>query len=43
MWDPAVYGRFGDERSRPFFELVARDSGRATRARSSTSAAAPAS
>jgi len=24
MWDPAVYGRFGDERSRPFFELVAR-------------------
>ncbi|MDG4824364.1 trans-aconitate 2-methyltransferase [Asanoa sp. WMMD1127] len=24
MWDPAVYGRFGDERSRPFHELVAR-------------------
>lgn len=24
MWDPAVYGRYGDERSRPFFELVAR-------------------
>jgi trans-aconitate 2-methyltransferase len=24
MWDPAVYGRFGDERSRPFFELVGR-------------------
>ncbi|HEV7709038.1 MAG TPA: trans-aconitate 2-methyltransferase [Asanoa sp.] len=24
MWDPAVYSRFGDERSRPFFELVAR-------------------
>ncbi|GIF74395.1 methyltransferase domain-containing protein [Asanoa siamensis] len=24
MWDPNVYGRFGDERSRPFHELVAR-------------------
>ena len=24
MWDPAVYGRFGDERSRPFFDLVTR-------------------
>src|SRR5688572_28471360 len=24
MWDPAVYRRYGDERSRPFFELVAR-------------------
>jgi trans-aconitate 2-methyltransferase len=24
MWDPGVYGRYGDERSRPFFELVAR-------------------
>ena len=24
MWDPAVYGRYGDERSRPFFELVGR-------------------
>src|SRR5690349_12408312 len=23
-WDPAEYGRFGDERSRPFFDLVAR-------------------
>lgn len=24
MWDPGVYGRYGDERSRPFFELVGR-------------------
>lgn len=24
MWDPAVYRRFGSERSRPFFDLVAR-------------------
>ncbi len=24
MWDPAVYSRFGSERSRPFFDLVAR-------------------
>jgi trans-aconitate 2-methyltransferase len=24
MWDPAVYHRFGNERSRPFFDLVAR-------------------
>jgi trans-aconitate 2-methyltransferase len=24
MWDPAVYHRFGTERSRPFFDLVAR-------------------
>src|SRR5688500_9922626 len=24
MWDPAVYRRYGDERSRPFFELVGR-------------------
>jgi trans-aconitate 2-methyltransferase len=24
MWDPAVYGRFSSERSRPFFDLVAR-------------------
>ncbi|WP_433791140.1 methyltransferase domain-containing protein [Actinoplanes sp. CA-252034] len=24
MWDPAVYRRFGAERSRPFFDLVAR-------------------
>ncbi len=41
MWDPGVYGRYGDERSRPFFELVARSPPNA-RARSSTSAAAPA-
>ncbi|GLW34787.1 trans-aconitate 2-methyltransferase [Actinoplanes regularis] len=24
MWDPAVYRRFGNERSRPFFDLTAR-------------------
>ncbi|HEY6748427.1 MAG TPA: methyltransferase domain-containing protein, partial [Mycobacteriales bacterium] len=24
MWDPEVYGRFADQRSRPFHELVAR-------------------
>ncbi|MFG1609955.1 trans-aconitate 2-methyltransferase [Actinoplanes sp. NPDC049265] len=24
MWDPAIYQRYGDERSRPFFDLVAR-------------------
>jgi len=24
MWDPAQYSRFRDERSRPFFELLAR-------------------
>lgn len=24
MWDPATYLRFGDERSRPFFDLLAR-------------------
>jgi trans-aconitate 2-methyltransferase len=24
MWDPAEYSRFGDERSRPFFDLVGR-------------------
>ncbi|MEV6489711.1 methyltransferase domain-containing protein, partial [Actinoplanes sp. NPDC051633] len=23
MWDPGVYSRYGDERSRPFFDLVA--------------------
>src|SRR5690242_7025850 len=23
-WDPAEHGRFGDERSRPFFDLVGR-------------------
>ncbi|WP_239129644.1 trans-aconitate 2-methyltransferase [Planobispora takensis] len=24
MWDPATYGRYADERSRPFFDLVGR-------------------
>lgn len=24
VWDPAVYGRYADERSRPFYELTAR-------------------
>ncbi|MFD0787599.1 trans-aconitate 2-methyltransferase, partial [Micromonospora azadirachtae] len=24
MWDPATYLRYGDERSRPFHDLVAR-------------------
>ena len=24
MWDPTIYQRYGDERSRPFFDLVAR-------------------
>ncbi|WP_344921477.1 trans-aconitate 2-methyltransferase [Streptosporangium oxazolinicum] len=24
MWDPLVYGRYADERSRPFFDLVSR-------------------
>ncbi|MEV4180857.1 trans-aconitate 2-methyltransferase [Streptosporangium canum] len=24
MWDPVIYGRYADERSRPFFDLVAR-------------------
>ncbi|WP_326644919.1 trans-aconitate 2-methyltransferase [Streptosporangium sp. NBC_01755] len=24
MWDPAVYGRYADERARPFFDLVSR-------------------
>jgi trans-aconitate 2-methyltransferase len=24
MWDPEVYGRYADQRSRPFYELVAR-------------------
>lgn len=32
MWDPAVYRRFGGERSRPFFDLVARVGARAPRA-----------
>ncbi|WIM94772.1 trans-aconitate 2-methyltransferase [Actinoplanes oblitus] len=32
MWDPAVYRRFGSERSRPFFDLVARIDATAPRA-----------
>ncbi|BCJ41601.1 trans-aconitate 2-methyltransferase [Actinoplanes ianthinogenes] len=32
MWDPAVYRRFGTERSRPFFDLVARIGATAPRA-----------
>ncbi|GAA4589797.1 trans-aconitate 2-methyltransferase [Actinoplanes octamycinicus] len=32
MWDPAVYRRFGNERSRPFFDLVARIGATAPRA-----------
>ena len=24
MWDPELYQRFGDERSRPFFDLTGR-------------------
>jgi trans-aconitate 2-methyltransferase len=32
MWDPAVYRRFGSERSRPFFDLVARIGAAAPRA-----------
>ncbi|GAA3342631.1 trans-aconitate 2-methyltransferase [Amorphoplanes nipponensis] len=32
MWDPAVYHRFGDERSRPFHDLVARIGARRPRA-----------
>ena len=24
MWDPELYGRFADQRNRPFHELVAR-------------------
>jgi trans-aconitate 2-methyltransferase len=31
MWDPAVYRRYGDERSRPFFELVGRIAAEAPR------------
>ena len=23
MWDPAVYQRYGSERARPFFDLIA--------------------
>ncbi|BAL91523.1 putative trans-aconitate methyltransferase [Actinoplanes missouriensis 431] len=32
MWDPAVYQRFGSERSRPFFDLVQRIGAEAPRA-----------
>lgn len=32
MWDPTVYGRFSSERSRPFFDLVARVGAQAPRA-----------
>ncbi|GIF03536.1 trans-aconitate 2-methyltransferase [Actinoplanes siamensis] len=32
MWDPTVYRRFGNERSRPFFDLVARIGATAPRA-----------
>jgi trans-aconitate 2-methyltransferase len=31
MWDPTVYHRFGDERARPFHDLVARIGARAPR------------
>ncbi|MER7131070.1 trans-aconitate 2-methyltransferase [Streptosporangium saharense] len=31
VWDPQVYGRYADERSRPFFELVARIAARRPR------------
>ena len=32
MWDPVVYRRFGSERSRPFFDLIARIGAEAPRA-----------
>ena len=41
-WDPDRYLTYADERGRPFVELVARVGADATRARSSTSAAGPA-
>ena len=41
-WDPDRYLTFADERGRPFVDLLARVGADATRARSSTSAAAPA-
>ena len=41
-WDPHQYGRYADERARPFIDLVARIGAEATRAAWSTSAAAPA-
>ena len=31
MWDPELYQRFGDERSRPFFDLVGRVAAEAPR------------
>ena len=40
MWDPAQYGRYADERGRPFHELVARVDAPAAGAGWSTSAAA---
>ena len=43
MWDPGQYLRFGDERSRPFFELTAQDPGRGSPGWSWTWAAGPAS
>ena len=43
MWDPAVYHRYGSERARPFFDLVARIGAEKPRARSSTWAAGRAS
>ncbi len=42
-WDPTVYGRYADERSRPFYELTGRIDGRRARAMSSTWDAARAS
>jgi trans-aconitate 2-methyltransferase len=32
MWDPAAYGRFGGERSRPYFDLLARVAAESPRA-----------
>ena len=43
MWDPDQYQQFGDERSRPFFELVGRVGAADPAAASPTSAAGPAS
>ena len=42
MWDPAQYGRYADERRRPFHELVGDGSARSGPASSSTWAAATA-
>ena len=41
-WDPDRYLTYADERGRPFVELLARIGADRRRARSSTSAAAPA-